>query len=363
MNLSRTAPGGWDDRIAFPLQSVGYACAASALGHRALFAEDARGIALVLLRRLPIPLLGGWTARAKVYAHARDAGFVPALIDELRELGVSHVRLGDAMWGLSGALPPDWHALRHVMYHVFAVSLRASDEALLARTRPALRRDLRKAVASVMVTEVHTAKDLRDYLALSAETGRRMRSHDLAAVYPASYFETILKSMVPRRQAALFIGRAGERPVAGALFMTGPDRFVYLHGCSTRDRALTPKQGPTAVFWHALRCARARGCTVFDLGAVTPTDDRSHPHHSVYEYKKGWGGRLETVPAGEVVVSASKYRFQELVLARMWDRLHPLYLRLFGGARDVPALDTSPAPAVPGVPVEPVAAVLSQELR
>ena len=31
------------------------------------------------------------------------------------------------------------------------------------------------------------------------------------------------------------------------------------------------------------------------------------------------------------MLSASKYRFQEFVLAPMWDRLHPLYLRLFGG--------------------------------
>ena len=338
MNLMSTAPWGWDDRIAFPLQSVGYAHAAHALGHRAFFAEDECGIALVLVRRVPVPLLGAWTARAKVYAHARNSAFLPELVARLRALGVSHVKLGDAMWGVGGGLPQDWRSLRRILYHVFINDLRLPDEALLAAVRGAVRRDIRRAMACVTVTEVRTPADFRDYLMLAAQTGQRMRSLDLAAVYPASYFRTILREMVPRRQAVLFIARAGETPVAGGLFMASGDRFVYLHGCSTRDRALTPKQGPSAVFWHAMRFARARGCTVFDMGAVTPTDDRSHPHFSVYEYKKGWGGRLETVESGELVVSPSKYRFQEFVLAPMWDRLHPLYLRLFGGDPDADVL-------------------------
>lgn len=351
MNLAKTAPPGWDDRIAFPLQSMGYARAAGALGHRPLFAEDDRGIALVLLRRVPVPLVGAWTARAKVYAHARDSAFLPALVERLRALGVSHVKIGDAMWGVSGTLPQELDSLRRVFYHVFVNDLRMGDEALLARTRAALRRDIRKAVAAVTVTEVCTARDLHDYVELAAQTGERMRSHDLASVYPDAYFETILNEMVPRRQAALFIARAGETPVAGALFMTSADRFVYLHGCSTRDRALTPKQGPTAVFWHAMRAARARGCTLFDMGAVTPTEDRTHPHFSVYEYKRGWGGQLEAVASGELVVSPMKYRFQELVLAPMWDRFHPLYLRLFGGhgkgARNVSTEWTAPIARAP----------------
>ena len=56
---------------------------------------------------------------------------------------------------------------------------------------------------------------------------------------------------------------------------TGPRVAV-----STRDRALTPLQGPTAVAGHALRLASARGLT-FDVGVVTPTSDPSHPHYSV----------------------------------------------------------------------------------
>ena len=348
MKLVDTPPSRWDERIEFPMQSAGYAQAATALGHRPLFAEDERGIALVLIRRVPVPLLRAWTSRAKVYAHARDAAFLLALVDKLRRLGVSHVRLGDAMWGVTGAMADDWRALRRVNYHVFVHDLRLHDEAMLAQVRAAVRRDIRKGMASVSVTEVRTAADLRDYLALAAQTGDRMRGHDLASVYPTPFFEAILREMVPRCQAAIFIARAGDIPVAGGLFMVSGDRFVYLHGCSTRNRSLTPKQGPSAMFWHAMRFARARGCTVFDMGAVTPTDDPNHPHYSVYQYKKGWGGELASVRSGELVMSALKYRFQEFILAPMWNRLHPLYLRLFGGHQPARYRDTvaSPTPAL-----------------
>ena len=330
MNLTTTAPAGWDERIAFPLQSVGFAYAGHALGYRPLFAEDERGVALVLLRQVPIPLLRAWTTRAKVYAHARDAAFLPALIERLRALSVAHVQLGTSRWGVSGARPADWRGHQPIVYHVFVNDLRGGEAALLSKASKAVRRDIRKATAQVTIAEVRTPADLRDYVSLTAQTGLRMRFRDVAAVYPTAYFEAILHHMVPRRQAVLLIARAGDEALAGGTFVMTDERFAYLHGCSTRDRALTPKQGPTAVFWHAMRLARALGCTIFDMGAVTPTDDRSHPHYSVYEYKKGWGGRLESVEAGEVVVSPWKLRFQEFVLAPMWDRFHPLYLRLFG---------------------------------
>jgi len=193
-----------------------------------------------------------------------------------------------------------------------------------------MRQLIRKASTETTVAEVRTAAELRDYLSLVEQTAQRLRLCDQGAVYPAAYFETIVREMVPRRQAALFLARAGGRPVAGGAFLISPGRFVYLHGCSTRDRALTPKQGPTAIFWHAMRVACAEGCAFFDMGTVTPTDDPNHPHYSVYVYKKRWGGELVEVQGAELVLSPWKCRLQEAVLAPMWDRLHPVYLRLFG---------------------------------
>jgi hypothetical protein len=330
MTLARTAPAGWDARIAHPLQSSGFAEASRALGYRPRFVEDPDGIALVLLRQVPIPLLAAWSGRAKVYAHARRPEFVTRLVESLRALGVSHVRLGDSVWVCTGPMPDGLSALRPVTYYSFVHDLTVPEETRLASAKRMIRRHVKKALEEVEVTLVSTAADLEDYTRLAGETGDRMRSRDVAAVYPRAYFEAILREMVPRGQAAMFLARAGSAPLAAATFVMGADRCVQIHGASTRDRALTPRNGPTAVFWHAMGHATKHGCTSFDMGAVTPTEDPSHAHHSVFEYKKLWGGQLVEHHAAELVVSPWRHRFQESVLAPMWDRLHPLYLRLFG---------------------------------
>jgi Acetyltransferase (GNAT) domain len=342
MRLEATPPPDWDARIGFPLQSVGYAHVSRALGHRPLFAENQHGLALVLLRRVPMPILRAWTARAKVFAEVRDVAFLRTLVERLRALGVSHVKLGDSSWGTTPAVLAGWPPVRPVVYHAFANDLRGSENDVMARMHRATRRHVKRAREEVTVSEVRTAADLRDYLALTEQTGERMRGRDQAAVYPSAYFEALLREMVPRGQALVLIARLGEVPLAGSVFITARDRFVHFHGCSTRDRALTPKQGPTAIFWHAMQLARAAGCIWLNMGAVTPTDDPAHPHFSVYSYKRQWGGELIEVPCGELIVAPWKYRFQESVLAPLWDRLHPLYLRLFGEGLD--EVHMAPAP-------------------
>jgi len=335
MNLTGTAPAGWDDRIEHPLQSIGFAEASRALGHRPLFAEDDASRALVLVRRVPIPLVSRWTARAKVYVYAARPTFLPALAESLRKLGVSHVRLGDSVWGLTGDGAAGDLAIRPVTYHLFTHALSTTEDGLLAGMKRTIRRHIRKAADEVTVSEVRTVADLRAYVSLTAETGERMRFRDVAAVYPPAYFEAIYRAMVPRGQAVMFLARARSdaAPLAAGTFVTNGTRFAHIHGCSTRDRLLTPKNGPTAVFWHAMQYARACGCQIFDMGAVTPTEDPAHPHHSVYEYKKLWGGELRDLPSGELVLAPWKHRFQEFVLSPLWDRCHPLYLRVFGASR------------------------------
>jgi lipid II:glycine glycyltransferase (peptidoglycan interpeptide bridge formation enzyme) len=89
--------------------------------------------------------------------------------------------------------------------------------------------------------------------------------------------------------------------------------------------------------WRAMRLARDRGSACFDHGAVTVTDDHTHPHHSVYEFKRRFGGRLEALLSGELVLSRVKHAFQQRVLMPAWRRLHPLYVRVTSATATAPA--------------------------
>ncbi|HYE93603.1 MAG TPA: peptidoglycan bridge formation glycyltransferase FemA/FemB family protein, partial [Terriglobales bacterium] len=117
-------------------------------------------------------------------------------------------------------------------------------------------------------------------------------------------------------------------PLSGALFFRSGATLTYYHGVSTRDPALTRCQGPSSMFWHAMRLARALGLRYFDHGAVTVTDDPAHPHYSVYDYKRRFGGHVEEIASGRLVLSPVRHAFQERLMMPVWKRLYPLYLRL-----------------------------------
>jgi hypothetical protein len=328
--LIERPPSNWDAGLPFPALSSSFAEASRSLGFRPLYATAPGRRALVLVRSIPAPFLAFLTTRARVYASDADLEFLRLVVDELRRRGASHVRLGDAVWGLPEPFPTAWPGLLCVERHLFAHAPASPEDhqrGFDKRVREHLRRADR---AGVTVSEVTSETDLSDFVQMAEQTSDRMRARAIAAVYPPKFFRAVHRAMVPRGEAIFLIARAGGRPVAGSLYLVSRQRLAQYHAVSTRDRELTPLQGPSAVAWHALRLASSRGLT-FDMGVVTPTADPSHPHFSVYDFKRRWGGDLRTVRSGEIVAAPARYRVQERVLAPLWDRLHPLYLRLCGG--------------------------------
>ena len=91
-----------------------------------------------------------------------------------------------------------------------------------------------------------------------------------------------------------------------------------------------------------MRLAHARGIPSFDLGAVTLTDDPAHPHHSVYQFKRGFGGTVAPLHGAEMVLSPMKCGFQDHVVLPAWKRLYPMYLWLTShGTPPTESLQTS----------------------
>jgi hypothetical protein len=330
MRLSRVAPFGWDASVAFPMLSTPFARAARTMGLSALYAMDGAGRALVLLRAVPIPVLRWWTMRAKVYVDADRSSFVPQLVAALRDLGVSYVRLGDAAWGLPAAAGA-CDGMTSITTHLMTFDATLDEAAALARMSAKTRWQLRRAARErVVVEEVRDEPALDAFCALASETHERMRARDVAAAVPEAFYRAVFEAMAPRGDAMLLLARASAAPLAGALFLVSKTRMTYYHGASTRDRALTALNGPTALFWRAMRIAHERGIPSFDLGAVTPTEDPSHPHHSVYHFKRGFGGAVEPLHGAEVVLSPLKCRFQDRILMPAWKRMYPVYLAAVG---------------------------------
>lgn len=331
MHLRSQAPAGWDSRVSFPILSEGFADASRELGYRPYFVEDARDRALVLLRSVPLPLARRWTLRAKAYVDRGHPDFLRTLLDRLDEIGVAHVKLNDERHGLPDTTAWSWPRVEPVPRYVFHIDAagRTDDDLCKAMQDPVPRNIRKTQRAGVAVDEVRSQNDLRAFLALMDDTSDRMRSRRVAAVYPRAFFVRAFQAMVPRGQALFFLARVDGEPVAGQMYLVSPGKLTYYHGASTRARELTPKQGPTAAFWHAIRLARDREIAVFDFGGANPTSDPTDVHFSVTEFKRRWGGRHVVIPCADVVLSPAKVAFQDRCLKPFWDRAHTVYLRMF----------------------------------
>jgi GNAT acetyltransferase-like protein len=342
VELKRDAPVDWDSRISHPILGVGFAEASRTVGYQPRFVEDGRDRALVLLRGVPLPLAWRWTLQAKVYADTGHPGFLEDVLASLAALGVARVTVNDESHGLRDTTLWAWRRVRPTPRYVFLVDLTSPEDELRRAMQDPVPRNIRKAErAGVVVEEVRSEDDLRQFTTLIDQTSERIRARRVASVYPAAFFAAAFHRMVPRGQALFLLARAEGQPLAAQMYLVTGDRLVYYHGGSTRDRALTPKHGSTAAFWHALRLARARGLRLLDLGGASPTTDSTSPQYSLSDFKRRWGGRLTMVPSARVVLAPLKAAFQEHCLAPLWDRLHPLYLRLFDDVHSAaaPAVD------------------------
>jgi hypothetical protein len=331
MRLARDPEDGWDSRISSPVLSEGFAAALQGLGYRARFAEDQRDRALILLRTVPLPFLRRWTLRAKVYIDRGHNGFLRDLLVALRRRGVAHVKINDERHGLWYNVPSTWPGVTQVTRWVFLVDAAGRTDADLRKAmQDPVPRNIRKAErAGVEVKEIASERDLDAFCALMAETSDRMRRRSVPAVFPDGFFRGVFQQMVPKGQALFLLAWAGTVPLAGQMYLLSPDRLIYYHGASTRDRALTPKHGPTAGFWHALRLARDRGIPILDFGGAEPTDDPHHIHFSITDFKRRWGGHHVAVPGAEAVLARTRVALQDRLLKPFWDRAHPFYLRMF----------------------------------
>ena len=334
------APGGlqalaqWNQRVRSSVLSREFAAAMATLGWRPFFVADDSDLALVLIRRLPVPGLRTWTTRAKVYLNDGYPMFVRELRACLADEGVAYATLGDPLCPLPSHLRNALRGAVTIAHHRIVHDVGVDDETLLARMDPKLRGHLRRAGRQgTTVSEIVSSDDLQAFYSLAAETADRIRHRNLVAALPDAFFAEVLRTMVPRGQALMLLARAGDRPLAGGLFFRSGPYLTYFHGVSTRQPELARSQGPSAMFWHALRHARSEGLRYFDHGAVTVTDDANHPHFSVYDYKRKFGGRVEEVGSAQLVLSRAKHAFQERVMMPVWRRLHPLYMRFAPRAR------------------------------
>jgi vancomycin resistance protein VanK len=185
---------------------------------------------------------------------------------------------------------------------------------LLSDANQQWRRSVAKSVKEGVVVREGGIEDLPIFHRLYTETGER----DGFRPRPASYFTRMWKALesAPDPQLRLYIGEYGpERiPLCAALVVQVGQVCWYSYGASSSEHRQA--QASTAVQWHAITAAQARGAYSYNLRGVADTLDESNHLTGLLRFKLGTGGSVvETV--GE----------WELTLSPLWHRAYRMYLK------------------------------------
>lgn len=198
------------------------------------------------------------------------------------------------------------------------VSLGRDDEELLARMAQKTRYNIRLAERKGVL--VRPWEDLSGFSRMMDETGVR----DRFGVHSPRYYRAAYEAFHPAGECELLVAEAGGTPLAALMVFAHGSRAWYLYGASlSRERNLMPTY---LLQWEAMRWARRRGCSTYDLWGVPDTDaeeleagftSRQDGLWGVYRFKRGFGGRLiRSAGAWERAYIPPVYRLYRALSAR-----------------------------------------------
>ena len=199
------------------------------------------------------------------------------------------------------------------------VDLSSSEDDILKAMKSKTRYNIRLSERKGVTVREGALADVDVFYDLMEETGER----DAFGIHTREYYRRAFELFATEGQVALFLAEYEGEPLAGLMAFAVGSKSWYISGASSdRHRNLMPAY---AVQWAAMRWARARGCTTYDLWGIPDATEetleqdfteRSEGLWGVYRFKRGFGG--------EVV----RY-------AGLWEcslnPLYPLASRLYGG--------------------------------
>lgn len=173
------------------------------------------------------------------------------------------------------------------------ISLEGGEEDWLARMKQKTRYNIRLAEKKEVI--VRPTQDVDGFYRLMQVTGQR----DGFGVHSRDYFRRAYELFHPSGMCVLFNAEYTGHLLAGLMVFARGRRAWYFYGASNdEERSRMPAY---LLQWEAMRWAKSRGCSEYDLWGVPDADeteleagftDRSDGLWGVYRFKRGFGGAL-----------------------------------------------------------------------
>ncbi len=194
------------------------------------------------------------------------------------------------------------------------VDLRPSEDDILAAMKQKTRYNIRLAAKKGVTVRVGGAADIPAFYRLMQATGQR----DSFGIHDPAYYRAAYELFAPE-QAALVMAEYEGKPLAGVMVFCWGQTAAYLYGASSNEER---QRMPTyAAQWEAMRWAKAKGCTVYDLWGIPDVPEtelearfteQKEGLWPVYRFKRGFGGDIwRTVGAADRVYNRLLHRLYQ----------------------------------------------------
>ena len=217
-------------------------------------------------------------------------------VDELcRSRRAVFLKVEPDQWENGATVPPNFQPSSYTIQprRTLVIDLEGDEERVLARMKQKTRYNIRLALRKGVVVR-HSA-DLETFHRLMQVTGGR----DSFGIHSLAYYRRAYELFHPQGACELLFAEFEEKPLAGLMAFAHGRRAWYFYGASGNEHR---ERMPTYLLqWEAMRWARERGCTSYDLWGIPDEDEpaleagfteRSDGLWGVYRFKRGFGGEL-----------------------------------------------------------------------
>ena len=221
------------------------------------------------------------------------------------------------------------------------IDVTPSEEDMLARMKQKTRYNVRLAEKTGVTLRVGTQDDLPMLYKMYAETSVR----DGFVIRDEAYYKTVWQLFMENTKSPVFtkhpsgtrhqsdtvpianyelpfteplIAEVDGEPVAAIFVFYFAGRAYYVYGMS---RAKHREKMPTYLLqWEAMKRAKAKGCTCYDLWGAPEVFDESDSMWGVYRFKEGLGGKVvRTLGAWDFAPSPLWYKMYSEIIPRVLD--------------------------------------------
>ena len=211
------------------------------------------------------------------------------------------------------------------------IDLTHSEEELLARMKQKTRYNIRLAQKKGVTLRIGTPDDFGMLYKMYAETSIR----DGFVIRDEGYYQTVWKTFIPNSllsnprspHAEPLIAEVNGEPVAAIFVFYFAGRAYYVYGMS---RTAHREKMPTYLLqWEAMKRAKAKGCSVYDLWGAPDIFNESDSMWGVYRFKEGLGGNVvRMLGAWDFAPNPLWYKLYSEIIPRVLD-----VMRLRGKAK------------------------------